>query len=107
MVLKSRTKSSVSPRFCKQAACPSSAILLSFSSGETDGVESMDVISHLATCDFCCAELQLLKLYQPTEEDCRCVEIPLHVRCLAEAILSNMEPDAESFVGNGFERVLP
>jgi len=43
---------------------------------------------HLATCDFCDAELSLLEHYQPPAKgECKPPEIPINLRILAESLL--------------------
>jgi hypothetical protein len=42
---------------------------------------------HLASCDFCNAELQLLKHYRCEPEEYSFAEMPAHLRRLAEALL--------------------
>ncbi len=56
----------------------------------TDGLSPAQhawIASHLGVCEFCTAELQLLTAYGPIEEECPLVDMPLHLRCLAEALL--------------------
>lgn len=74
--------------FCKQQTCPSSETLLSYHTCALPPDQSIWVASHVAACDFCGAELQLLTTHTQIEEENVAVEIPLHLRCLAEALLS-------------------
>jgi hypothetical protein len=45
------------------------------------------VQTHLADCEFCCAELPLLAHHKPGRRQPRPPEIPTHLRILAESIL--------------------
>ncbi|CAN5865185.1 hypothetical protein BH18ACI4_BH18ACI4_16960 [soil metagenome] len=74
--------------FTKTIACPSSNILLSFRF-QALSPEIMTLVSHhLATCDFCCAEIPLLAHYQrPLKGGCRPPDIPINLRILAESLL--------------------
>jgi hypothetical protein len=47
----------------------------------------MRIEAHLANCDFCNAELQLLTRYQDTQDEYSFVELPLQLRGLAERLL--------------------
>jgi hypothetical protein len=43
---------------------------------------------HLAACEFCRAEVQLLVHYTPpTKGECKAPELPINLRILAESIL--------------------
>ena len=46
------------------------------------------VETHLRDCEFCSAELQLLKRHRNELEEYRAVEIPIQLRRLAEDLLS-------------------
>lgn len=46
------------------------------------------VVTHLGNCEFCSAELQLLKRHGNEIEEYRAVEIPIQLRRLAEDLLS-------------------
>lgn len=75
--------------FRKSASCPASQTLLDYrrfylTLGETALVEA-----HLAECEFCCAELQLLNRYRYRAEDAVLGEIPIALRHLAEMVLGN------------------
>lgn len=74
--------------FAKTVTCPSSSILLSFSSN-TLSLEITSLVSnHLAACDFCSAEIPILAFYQtPLKGECKAPEIPIDLRILAESIL--------------------
>ena len=52
------------------------------------GPEGLALIEgHLASCDFCSAELQLLSRYRSEAEEYSFVEMPAQLRRLAEALL--------------------
>ncbi len=76
--------------FRKLRSCPSAEALLHFSE-EEGGVREGEAVlaAHLATCDFCGAEQQLLARHAP----CACAsaeapEMPPHLRRLAEDLLA-------------------
>ncbi|MDX6288789.1 MAG: hypothetical protein QOH42_588 [Blastocatellia bacterium] len=73
--------------FRKTAACPTSRSLLAFrrSLMDTEGLAQIE--SHLACCDFCSAELQLLSRYRSEVEEYSFVEMPAQLRRLAESLL--------------------
>ncbi len=77
-------------KFYKQATCPTSEMLLSYHVlASTE--QHKRVAAHLATCDFCSAELQLLTEHPPCEDVDLFTEealMPLTLRRLAEAILA-------------------
>lgn len=50
--------------------------------------ERTEIESHLKACDFCSAELQLLKRHHSGSEEYRLVEMPGQLRRLAEELLS-------------------
>jgi hypothetical protein len=73
--------------FCKQATCPSAETLLSFHAREFASEQSVWVEEHLGSCEFCGAELRLLSEHKAPEEEHSTVQIPAHLRSLAEALL--------------------
>ena len=80
--------SSFASLFCKTLRCPTSQALLDYhrsvkSCGDRAGVER-----HLASCDFCSAELQLLTRYQSEAEEYSFAEMPAQIRRLAEDLLN-------------------
>jgi len=81
-------KASSATSFMKAPSCPSSNILLSFLMNGLSP-EIMTLLRyHLATCDFCGAELPLLEHYQPPAKgECKPPEIPINLRILAESLL--------------------
>lgn len=74
--------------FAKKLACPSSNLLLSFSSQTLAPEINLLVKHHLAACDFCYCELPLLSFYTvPAKGETRTPELPVNLRALAESIL--------------------
>jgi hypothetical protein len=79
--------------FCKNANCPSSQALLRFESGEVSQKENREIRSHLATCDFCSAEVEFYAHYPQAEERIETAEIPAPLYELAKALLGNRRND--------------
>lgn len=83
--------------FCKQRTCPSTEALLSYISNDAlSPEEGAEITRHLSTCDFCGAELQLLKRFPPKSrtaaDNCQQNPIPLYLRIYAER---QLRPEAE------------
>jgi len=98
-------KSVKATSFCKQASCPSSAMLLSYREFGLESEMDARVSQHLEVCDFCCAELQLLaECPQADEEFFKPVAIPTPLRRLAEEILAGSLLTAEMFSESYFEK---
>jgi len=77
-------------RFRKTAACPPSENLLDHHRHRLPLCDRAAIEIHLRGCDFCGAELQLLKCYRAGESAAgRVAEMPLDFRRLAEDLLSN------------------
>jgi hypothetical protein len=77
-------------KFCKTAACPSSEKLLDHHRHRLPLYDRAAIEIHLRGCDFCDAELELLKCYRGGETAaCRMAEMPLDFRRMAEDLLSN------------------
>lgn len=73
--------------FCKSARCPASETLLAYrTSGMAKG-ERAFVEAHLAVCEFCSSELQLLERYTYGAEEIVIGQMPAHLRKLAEELL--------------------
>ena len=80
--------SSTVKSFGKKLACPSSNLLLSFSSQTLAPEINLLVKHHLAACDFCYCEIPLLSFYTtPLKGELRTPELPINLRALAESIL--------------------
>jgi hypothetical protein len=80
-------------QFYKQATCPAAETLLAYHTRSLALARRRVVASHLAACEFCGAELQLLADHPPDDGCDQLLEItaeamPLGLRRLAEAILS-------------------
>jgi hypothetical protein len=77
--------------FKKTAACPASSTLLSFRSESLSTAAATTVREHLVVCDFCSAELPLLKHHQPASGGPKTPDIPMDLRILAESILGQLK----------------
>jgi hypothetical protein len=73
--------------FCKTADCPAAEALLNYSRPLATPELPDFIEEHLAVCDFCGAELQLLKRYPAEREEYSFAEMPEHLRRLAEDLL--------------------
>ena len=73
--------------FNKKVGCPSSQDLLDYDQAGLASAHSRRIDAHLADCDFCNAELQLLNRYRNTQDEYSFVEMPLQLRGLAERLL--------------------
>jgi len=78
---------SPSQEFCKTARCPSSETLLRYRRDSLPIMQRLTVERHLRNCDFCSAEIQLLKRHQLEAEYTEIVEMPSHLQELAASIL--------------------
>src|SRR6266436_6344367 len=98
-------KSSTAKSFSKKLACPSSNLLLSFSSQTLAPEINFLVKQHLATCDFCYCEIPLLSFYTaPLKGETRVPELPINLRVLAESILLRSRSGRVKIVGVDGER---
>jgi hypothetical protein len=79
--------SSLTGLFCKTAECPTSEALLAYQRSLMTSAIPLFIEDHLASCDFCNAELQLLKHYRSEPDEYSFAEMPAHLRRLAEALL--------------------
>jgi hypothetical protein len=73
--------------FCKTSGCPTSHALLAFRGSLMSPRNRAFVERHLASCDFCSAELQLLSRYRCEAEEYSFAEMPAQLRRLAETLL--------------------
>jgi hypothetical protein len=74
--------------FSKQLTCPSSDTLLSYGAANLTSELRIHVETHLAGCDFCDAELQLLTRHAPASvESYEHAKMPAPLRYLAESLL--------------------
>ena len=93
-------KSSTVKSFSKKLACPSSNLLLSFSSQTLTPEINFLVKHHLAACDFCYCEIPLLSFYcAPLKGETRTPELPINLRVLAESILLRSKSGKVKIVG--------
>lgn len=74
--------------FRKTAECPASQSLLAYRRSIMSSNELVYIRSHLASCDFCSAELQLLTRYRSEAEEYSFAEMPAQLRRLAEDLLT-------------------
>ena len=80
--------SSMTARFRKLRTCPHTETLLTFSAGAPRGGR---VAEHVESCDFCCAEVQLLSRHAPPAAILHFAApsaMPAPLRRLAEDILA-------------------
>jgi hypothetical protein len=85
--------------FCKNEDCPSSNELLEFQVGELAKRRTTQIRKHLATCDFCAAEVDFYSHYPQGDvqnEPERLTDIPAPLFELAEALLRNRNSDHRS-----------
>ena len=77
--------------FRKRVSCPSSQTLVAFRRSRLDYEYNARIETHLATCDFCNAELQLLTFHHSDPEEYAFAEMPAPLRRLAEGLLRTGE----------------
>ncbi len=73
--------------FRKSAHCPASETLLAYRKSVMARGESAFIEAHLAVCEFCTSELQLLDRYSYGAEEIVIGQIPAALRKLAEELL--------------------
>src|SRR4030095_4205549 len=73
-------------QFCKTARCPSSEMLLRYRRQSVAIADRNTIRRHLVDCDFCSAELELLKRHNHEVEESGLGEMPSQLRRLAESI---------------------
>lgn len=74
-------------KFSKNCGCPPSAELLAFQSGEFFTENCTAILSHLAECEFCSAEVSFYRLYPPIDVAFEPAPMPEPLFELAEALL--------------------
>ena len=74
--------------FEKGRQCPSSEVLLSYQQRDLTSGQTSQIAFHLAACDFCSAELQLLSRCSPPGELYESPPMPVTLQALAEALLN-------------------
>ena len=75
--------------FCKTTLCPSSEKLLRYRRRRLPIKDRHAISAHLRSCDFCSAEIELLKRHRNEAEELRTAEMPSHLRRVAESVLGN------------------
>ena len=75
--------------FHKKVGCPSSQDLLEYDQPRLASARSRRIKAHLAYCDFCNAELQLLTQHRNTKDEYAFAEMPAQLRRLAERLLNS------------------
>jgi len=78
-----------SGQFYKSPVCPSSESLLAYQDATLSAQLLQRVERHLAACDFCNAELQLLTRHQANPEEYFFAEMPAQLRMWAERLLQH------------------
>ena len=73
--------------FSKTRGCPTSQDLLRYQNFELPSENAATISSHIASCEFCDAELHFLAAHPPPSDGYSTAEMPLHLRVLAEALL--------------------
>jgi len=89
--------SSLTGLFCKTARCPTSQALLAYHRRDLPTKDRVSIETHLTSCDFCGAELQLLKRCSCEAEEYSFVEMPSQLRRLAEDLLKNSTATIRGF----------
>ncbi len=84
--------------FCKSEACPSSNELLEFQNADLTRHRTTEIARHLATCEFCEAEVEFYSNYPQAQDEARIepAQIPAPLFELAEALLKNRHGDPSS-----------
>ncbi len=87
--------------FRKLRTCPGSETLLGFCLGARVAPGGAGVAEHVASCDFCGAEAQLLSLHAPPAEALPFADIPMpdNLRRLAEDLLAGPSYNRARFAG--------
>jgi len=83
--------------FCKTASCPTSQELLDYRRSIVSAMTLARIESHLESCDFCSAELQLLTRYHSEAEKYSFAEMPAQLRRLAEDLLRRSTVPLQGF----------
>jgi hypothetical protein len=84
-------------KFCKHEDCPTSEDLLAFQTGDMPVSEGAAIRRHLASCEFCVAEVEFYENFPPAPEQDETIEadsIPTPLYELAEALLIKKRDDA-------------
>lgn len=98
-------RSSSTAKFRKQRTCPPAKLLLRYAAANSALGSSRKIKAHLAVCDFCGAELQMLTRHPPVgERTFARIEIPVALRCLAESLMAEPSYVAARFAEATFEK---
>jgi len=89
--------SSIASPFCKTARCPKAQTLLAYHRSALVTERHVYIKEHLATCDFCSAELQLLTQCRHDPEEYLFAEMPAQLRRLAEDFLKTRNTANKGF----------
>lgn len=82
-------RSSSTAKFQKSLTCPAAETLYVYARGSFKGERRAAIASHLATCDFCGAEAQLLSRFAPPASTLpAAAPLPDHLRRLAKDLLA-------------------
>ena len=84
--------STLTSLFNKKIGCPSSQCLVEYHQTRLAADQMDRVENHLANCDFCSAELQLLARHLNDGDDCSFAEMPAQLRRLAKRWLKRSVP---------------
>lgn len=87
--------------FKKKWDCPSSEDLTSYQQRNLANWQNSHIVTHLAKCDYCAAELQLLSKFPLADYSYESPPMPASLRALAEALLAS-----ESVRRQGLRRML-
>lgn len=98
--------SSLVSLFCKTVCCPTSQALLAYHRLASAKADHAYIENHLAYCDFCSAELQLLTRYRGDAEEYSFVEMPAEFRRMAEDLLKRSNATIRGFAELGENRHL-
>lgn len=82
--------------FCKNEDCPPSNELLDFQNGDTTRTRGREINKHLASCEFCSAEVEFYSHYPQEEGTSEAAAIPAPLFELAESLLKNRYTDSRS-----------
>ena len=90
--------SSFTSLFRKTVGCPTSQALLAYRRSLMTSNELVYIESHLESCDFCSAELQLLTRFRcEVAEEYSFAEMPAQLRRLAEDLLTRSTAACKGF----------
>jgi hypothetical protein len=74
--------------FRKEKDCPTSFELADAADAELNGLEGLRIAAHLASCDFCAAELEFYRHYPPDLSEIAVPPMPRPLLELAEALIA-------------------